>query len=43
MHVRGSGCHPPGGWIYPAAEQVGYALGELASGSGTIGVFVNPQ
>ena len=29
--------------IYPAGEQVGYALGGLASGSGTIGVFVNPH
>ena len=29
--------------MYPAGEQVGYALGELASGTGTVGIFVSPH
>ena len=29
--------------FYPAGEQVGYALGELATGSSTIGIFVSPH
>ncbi len=29
--------------LYPTGEQVGYALGSLASGTGTIGIFVSPH